>query len=197
MRKPVGVVTYTEQLQRIVADYRRAGEPWPATMRQVAAWALGNDRWRPQRDSLISQCAEQLARALREEYLVDPQGRTVRAKHAARIDIDGEQLVLWADIRSADRKHMQIAFQQRRQQIVGDCHQLKLDADSYNENGNSGRPIQMVFDFTEDLAELETLEASTRVRQGRSSVEPPVVGAVRDARRPDHTHHHEPRPFRR
>jgi hypothetical protein len=31
--------------------------------------------------------------------------------------------------------------------------------DSYNENANAGKPIQMVFDFTQDLAELEALDA--------------------------------------
>ncbi len=162
MPRPSGAITYAEQLQRIVADFRRAGRPWPATMRQVAAWALSEHRWRPQHDSLVSQCAEELARALREEYIVDPQGRTVRAKHAARLEVEGEQLVLWADIRTAARKHMEIAFQQRRQQIVGDCHQLKVDVDSFNENANMGRAIQMVFDFTEGLAELEALEQQRR-----------------------------------
>ena len=36
-----------------------------------------------------------------------------------------------------------------------DCRQLKLDLDSYNQNFNSGKPIQGVFDFTDDLTELE------------------------------------------
>ena len=164
MSKPSSAITYMEQLQRIVADYVDAGGEWPASMRQVAQWALSNRRWQPQHNSLVSRCAEELARALREEYIVDPQGRTVRAKHAARFDIRGQQLVLWADIRSADRKHMEIAFQQRRQQIVGDCHQLKLDVDSFNENANSGRPIQLVFDFNEDLAEIESFENQRRQR---------------------------------
>lgn len=53
------------------------------------------------------------------------------------------------------REHMGIAFQQRRQQILGDCRQLKTDVDSYNENYNSAEPLQMVFDFTDDLAEAE------------------------------------------
>jgi hypothetical protein len=162
MPRPSRAIKYAEQLQRIVADFRRTGQPWPATMRQVAAWALLERRWRPQHDSLVSQCAEELARALREEYILDPQGRTVRAKHAARFEVDGEQQVLWADIRTAERKHMEVAFQQRRQQIVGDCHQLKVDVDSFNENANKGRPIQMVFDFTEDLAEIEALENQRR-----------------------------------
>jgi hypothetical protein len=54
---------------------------------------------------------------------------------------------------------MEIAFQQRRQQIVGDCRQLKSDMDSYNQNHNVGKPIQMVFDFTLDLEEIEALAA--------------------------------------
>jgi hypothetical protein len=55
---------------------------------------------------------------------------------------------------------MEIAFQQRRQQIVGDCRQLKADVDSYNENYNSGEAIQTVFDFTEDLEELEAFSTA-------------------------------------
>jgi hypothetical protein len=54
---------------------------------------------------------------------------------------------------------MQIAFQQRRQGIVGDCRQLKTDADSYSEAHPEQPPIQPVFDFTMDLAELEAASA--------------------------------------
>ena len=91
---------------------------------------------------------------MREEYITDPQGRTVRAKHVACY----EQVPLWGDIRTAPREHMEMAFQQRRQQIVGDCRQLKVDVDSYNQNYNNGElPIQMIFDFTLDLEELEAL----------------------------------------
>jgi len=50
---------------------------------------------------------------------------------------------------------MEVAFQQRRNQIVADCLQLKKDVDSYNENRQPVSPIQMIFDFTEDLTELE------------------------------------------
>lgn len=150
--------TLTEQLQSIVSEYLAAGQTWPATTREIAGWAIRAKLWQPHPDSAVAQCAEQLAGAMREEYIVDDQGRHVRAKHAARI----EQKVLWDDIRTAPRDHMEIAFQQRRQQIVGDCHQLRTDADSYNDNANPGVAIQLVFDFTADLAELDasrTLEA--------------------------------------
>jgi len=144
-------MTYNKQLQGLVTKYIAAGEIWPATSHELAAWALQNKLWAPQKSEVINICAEQLSRAMREEYIVDLQGRKVRAKHAARI----KQAVFWDDIRTASREHMQIALQQRRRQIVGDCHQLKLDVDSYNENKNDGAPIQMVFDFTIDLIEME------------------------------------------
>ena len=146
-----------QQLQRIVNTYIDAGEPWPATAREMAAWAIRNRLWAQQPSTMVNQCADQLARAMREEYITDPQGRTVRAKHVARIVRNGEQIALWADIGTASREHMEIAFQQRRQQIVGDCRQLKLDVDSYNENHSPGQPIQMIFDFTLDLEEIEVL----------------------------------------
>ena len=153
------MASFVGQLQRIVHNYREAGQAWPATSRTIASWAISQGLWKPQRAALISQCAEQISRALREEYITDPQGRRVRTKHSARVKGDGEQLVLWDDIRTASRRHMRIAFQQRRQQIVGDCHQLKMDMDSFNENRTPLDPIQIRFDFTKDLEEFEAIAA--------------------------------------
>jgi len=48
---------------------------------------------------------------------------------------------------------MELAFRQRRIQIVGDCRQLKNDVDSYNESHEKVPPIPMLFDFTDDLEE--------------------------------------------
>lgn len=83
-------------------------------------------------------------------------------KHAARIVEDAVQTSLWADHRdpAVPRGHIELAFKQRRQQIVGDCHQLKMDTDSYNQNYNKGKQIAMIFDFTLDLAEMEASKAA-------------------------------------
>lgn len=54
-----------------------------------------------------------------------------------------------------DEKFAHAAFQQRRQQIVGDCVQLKADVDSYNENRTPERPFQLILDFTVDVEERE------------------------------------------
>jgi hypothetical protein len=148
-------VTYKEQLQRIVADYRGNAQPWPATSHEMAVWAIETGRWQPQRSAMLRKCAEELSDAMREEYITDPQGRRVRSKHVARYGEGNAQIPLWADIKTAGRGHMEIAFQQRRQQILGDCRQLKTDVDSFNDNYNKAEPLQMIFDFTDDLAEDE------------------------------------------
>jgi hypothetical protein len=172
-------MTYTEQLQRIANRYIESGEPWPASARQIASWAIRKQLWFPQPSSLISRCADEIARAMRDEYLVDPQGRTVRVKHAAALRPDGGRQVVWADIRTATREHMAVAFQQRRQQILGDCRQLKADVDSFNENRSVRDPLQLVLDFTEDVAELEAIDrihdtsrVVARARGRRSRPEP-------------------------
>lgn len=149
--------SYGDRMRDIADKYEASGQPWPATSRQIAIWAIDHGLWKPQPSALVDRCADELARAMREDYFTDAQGRRVRAKHAARIVRGGVQQTLWADIRNASRSHMLTALQQRRQQIVGDCWQLKCDADSFNENVQPSSPIQLVFDFTEDMAELEAI----------------------------------------
>ena len=170
--------TQVERNQDIVRRYQESGEAWPATAKQIAAWALGQQLWVPRHDSLVSQCAEQIAAAMREEYYVDPQGRSVRTKHSARVMLHGEQLHMWTDMRAGDSKLMRVAFQQRRQQVVGDCRQLKNDVDSFNENNNAGRPIQMVFDFTQDLEELDAMDLLARRKRAAASEQPSEPFAV-------------------
>ena len=50
---------------------------------------------------------------------------------------------------------MELAFHQRRNQIVGDGVQLKKDVDSYNENNTDGAVIETEFNFTDDIKERE------------------------------------------
>ena len=153
---PSTAKNHSEFMQDIVQEYRDDLQLWPATARQIAAWAVHKGDWDPPRGTAVTLCARDVARAMREETYRDPQGRIVRVKHAAWITRGDEQQMLWDDIRTADRDHMQISLQQRRNQIVGNCRQLKADANSYNDNANSGEPIQMLFDFAYDIEELES-----------------------------------------
>lgn len=144
---------YTRQLWNIADTYQESGEPWPASAKAMMRWARKNNLLAMRESDIDSRFADDLSRALREQYHFDPQGRSVRTKHCARIKVNGEQQTLWDDLRTANPDFVAIASQQRRQQIVGDCRQLKRDVDSSNENYNLGDPIKMVFDFTYDVEE--------------------------------------------
>ena len=148
-------MTKSERAKWLSDEYRAAGGRWPATTNEIAFGAVENGKWIPSKGKLIAECAAELSRGMRETFIKDPQGRTVRSKHAARVKRDGKQVMLWDDITSASLEHMAAAFSLRRRQIVGDCYQLKSDVDSYNENYNEGVPIQMAFNFTVDLEERE------------------------------------------
>lgn len=76
--------------------------------------------------------------------------------------------MLWDDLRTAPRGHMEAAFRLRRKQIVGDCRQLSADVGSYNENNNTGVPIQISFDFTLDLIEAGLADQAAKRSAGRS-----------------------------
>jgi len=152
-------MSYNEKLQDLFRDYEKAGHLQPFTMREVAAWAYDHGLCQPQRSTIINRLAEEFSRAMRAEFHTDPQGRRVRTKHIAIVERNGKQYAFWADIRTASRDHMERSFQQRRQAVVDDCKQLKSDVDSYNENQNAGEPIQLVLDFTDDVAEYEALKA--------------------------------------
>lgn len=149
---------YKVVMQKLVEEYREAGEPWPATRMQMARWMIRKNKWDRGEESLVKLCARDIAEALREEFITDPQGRRVRVKHAAKFPAPGTedgQTTLWDDIRTAARPFMERAFKGRRDQIVGDCVQLNTDVKSYNENKSSNNPIPVLFDFRDDVAESE------------------------------------------
>lgn len=151
-------MSFNEELLGIVERYQQE-HPGPFTAKAVAAFGLSTGLYKPHQGRLLSMVAEEISRACREQYIKDPQNRSVRAKHVARLVVEGEQVRLWEAIDKAEPWFMQAALQQRRQQIVGDCRQLKIDTDSYNENWNDAEAIQMSLNFEADVEELELVGA--------------------------------------
>ncbi len=148
--------TFNEQLVRIVEDYRAAGQAWPATREQIAEWAVASDRYQLTRGMAVSQCAEKLSRAMGLEHIRDSKGRSVRKYYAARIRESGQLVMKWDDL-NAERPFMEVAAANRRNQVLGQCWQLKNDIDSYNERRCPDEPIQIDFNFNVDLEELSQL----------------------------------------
>lgn len=151
------MATFNEQLVRIVEDYRAAGQPWPATAEQMAEWAVAQERFQITRGMAISQCKEKIARAMRLEHVIDKKGRSVRRYYAARLRENGQLSIKWDDL-NAERPFMEVSAANRRNQILGECRQLKSDVDSYNERRCPDQPIQTDFNFNVDLEELEQLD---------------------------------------
>lgn len=150
------MATFNEQLMRIVEDYRAAGQPWPATKLEIGEWAIANDRYQLTRGMAVSQCAEKIGRAMGLEHVKDEKGRTVRKYYVAGIRENGQFVMKWDDL-NADRPFMEVAAANRRNQILGQCWQLKNDIDSYNERRCPNEPIQLDFNFNIDLEELSQL----------------------------------------
>lgn len=125
--------------------------------KDVARWMLNNNHWQAPEEIAMQKCAEDLARSWREQYKIDPQGRRVRVRHSFGIKSEtGKQLHLWGYWENLKPKQMALSFQGRRKQIVGECRQLKNDADSYNENLNTSQlSIPMSYNFTQDMVETE------------------------------------------
>lgn len=150
--------TFIEKMQYFADEYSVETGKKTVTTKELAVWAIKTGRWEPPPGLMISKCQDDFARAMREQHINNEQGQPVRVKHVARIIQGSEQLHLWADIRDAPREHMETAFQQRREQIVGDCKQLKRDVDYYNEQNIGAESIQMMFDFRDDIEEGEFSE---------------------------------------
>jgi hypothetical protein len=145
--------THLEMMQRYADEFLQETESTTATTADLAEWAMRTGRWEPPRDVAMRLCKEEFGKALREQYIKDDAGHSVRAKHVCRITAGSKQQYLWADIRSAPRKHIEGSFRQRREQVVGDLRQLDRDNNYWHQLHPEQKPIQIVFDFTEDVAE--------------------------------------------
>jgi hypothetical protein len=121
----------------------------------LAGWAYRKGLHKPNAKTIIDVIAADIAQVFREEYRTDRNGRRYRAKHAALTKMGDKTLSLWGDIDdpNAPHDHFVRSFGQRRQQIVGDCFQLKTDADVYNDVRKPEKPIQVILDFTLDVEE--------------------------------------------
>lgn len=150
------MATYKEQLQRIWHVFEAENGSLPATAREAVAWGVSKGMITPPAFDPLDRLAEDMSTALREEYATDAAGRKYRVNHAVRVSRGGVQLTFWAIMKDAPREHMQKAFIQRREQIVGDCVQLATDVEAYNAMRSDQKPIQMIFDFRDDIEERRT-----------------------------------------
>lgn len=149
------MASYKQNMQRHFHEFEREHGSERIDLKAVAAWMIREGLWEVPPSNAIDMCASELADALRLEYRTDAQGRRYRANHAVR----EKQGTFWADLDFAPRHHMEKAFAQRRQHIVGECVQLSTDVDVYNDKNSEEEPITMPFDFTYDIEEAKLVKA--------------------------------------
>jgi hypothetical protein len=147
------VVTYNEQLQRIWHAYEKEHGYLPARPRDAVVWGAERGMIEVPEPDPFDSLAEDMSRALREEFGTDRLGRRYRKNHAVRVTKGGVQHTFWAILGYAPREDMQKAFIQRREQIVGDCVQLAVDVEVYNDQNKDQPLIQMLLDFRDDVEE--------------------------------------------
>lgn len=145
--------TYREQLQTVWHEFEKTNGQLPATAREAVQWGVGKGLISMPEVDPFAKLAEDMSTALREEYATDEEGRRYRLNHAVRVTRGGVQYTFWAMMRDAPREHMQKAFIQRREQIVGDCVQLATDVEAYNAMKVDQPPIPMLFNFNDDVEE--------------------------------------------
>lgn len=149
-------MTKNERLQKAWHHFDDDKGHRPTSARQAVDWAVSEGLLELPDIDPREVLAEQMAQALRAEVKTDSKGRRYRVNHAVRISKGGVQYTFWGMLGYSPHDHMEKAFAQRREQIVGDCMQLKVDVDVYNDMNLGKVPtIQLVLDFSDDVAERE------------------------------------------
>lgn len=148
------MASYKDQIREIWNRYREEVSKEPVELREVAAWALSKRLWAPRPVDLQTSLASDLADSLREVKRIDKAGREYRANIPVRSKTEnGLPLFVWGDIDDAPRAHVEKGLQQERRSIASDCYALAMKVEHYNEAHPDEEPIQVVFDFEQDVEE--------------------------------------------
>ena len=142
-----------------MARYETERKHKPTSAREAVEWAVEEGLLELPETDPYDVLAGQVSQALRSEYATDEKGRKYRVNHAVRVTKSGVQYSFWGTITRSSHDFMERTFAQRRELIIGECVQLKIDVDVYNDLAEGKKPpIQMVLDFTEDVEEREQLK---------------------------------------
>jgi len=161
-------MTKKEQLLRIRDEYRAEHGNEPATAREMGDWAVATGRYKLPEHATARKCAEEIADAMALDMVTVVGGRRVRTMHAWR----NEQRTLWDHIGTISRNNMALSVAFKRNGIVGEVKQIKIDVDHFNELHPDDPALQVSFNFENDLADAGLLNFSS-IEQEPQSVRPP------------------------
>jgi hypothetical protein len=162
------MASMTERMLKAWHKYESQQNHKPTTMRQAAEWAVADGLLELFDVDPYDILADRMANAVRAETRTDSQGRRYRVNHAVRVTKSGVQYTFWGTMGFAPHDHMEKSFAWRRNQVIDDCFHLKTDIDVYNDTLKDQRQrIQLILDFTDDIAEREEFE---RMKNRRKDV---------------------------
>jgi len=164
-------MTKREQLLRIRDEYRAAHDNAPATSREMADWAVANGKYKLPTHATERRCAEELADAMRLDLMTVDGGRRVRTMHAWPAS---NQRTLWDHITTISRPNMELSVAGKRNGILGELKQVKIDLDFFNELHADEPPVQFAFNFEPDLADAGLLKPSSIELERLIGPPPPV-----------------------
>ncbi len=137
---------------KIAAEYVKEHGEDKYLIVDVVTWAHSTNRWEPDPRKIIDIAKKELANALRNAEVVDPQGRKVRQFISAKM----RQGDLWAELSTAAPELAIEHFRQNERNIrdgIG-AHKARLQSwnDNYRPEGYA--PIQMpLFDIDDSESE--------------------------------------------
>jgi hypothetical protein len=149
------MTTKNEELQKLVQLYKVETANKIVDMDAVAEWAIKKGVIPPKPKSPIELLSARLAQAQREEHKIDPAtGWAYRVNHALRFKKgDGVQYTLWGVLEDFTRDQMHLSLTNRRQQMMGEGVQIKIDEHVWNSRNPNKEPLQLIMDFTDDIEE--------------------------------------------
>lgn len=153
--------TYNENvIERIVEPFRQAHGDGDFSLSDMAAWAIRNRLWSPSMKSQMAVLRGEISEAMqtaKREY----NGMKVRQYHCVQRKLDdGAIQTVWSHIDVATPEFMETSFARRRQGEASRCYQLHSDIVYWNEQKNAGRPVEMLFDFRDDIADRDHARGS-------------------------------------
>lgn len=145
---------YSKQLiDRIVRAYEKEQGRAPFSRAELAAWAIQNNLWAPSMKSKVQQLSDELAAAMGTSRK-NINGRKVREYHCiTRTLEDGGQQTLWCHRDIATPEFLEQSLSRRRRSLKNQNIQLHNDVVHINET--KGTQIELLFDYSDDIADFE------------------------------------------
>ena len=147
-------MTKAEEIQALARLYKGETGATDIDIADLVEWAVTTMGWPlPVPATPKDRLTQTFKRALREEVRHDGKtGRPYRANHAVPVGESAQgTLWRWVDIDTAPRKQVHKSLVLRREQMVDDGVQLSLDMDHWNSTHPNELPIEIVFDFEDDV----------------------------------------------